>query len=128
MRTFRRDAHPLAVIAVWALFEAAGIAVTARVAGDPHYAESGGSSVGTAVVVTSILVLFVALGSRVGWWIAIFSSTVGLAMPIVALLEGLHVKPLLLAPIAAASLWIIWSGAIESYVNGNSRPRTAQLH
>ena len=106
------------LIAIWALLEAAVIACTAILPGDPFYADGMGS-LGQAVSVTALLVLFVALGSRVAWWLAVFSSTVG--FPIAVLLVNFSVKPILVALIASASLWLIWSSSIETYVHARGR-------
>jgi hypothetical protein len=109
----------LLLIAIWALLEAAVIACTAILPGGPFYADYGMGSLGQAVSVTALLVLFVALGSRVAWWLAVFSSTVG--FPIAVLLVNFSVKPILVALIASASLWLIWSSSIETYVHARGR-------
>ena len=116
------------LIALWSLLEAAYIVAIATLPGNPFYSDSGMGSLGQAVFVTALLVLFVALGSRLAWWLAIFSTTVGVALPIAALLVEPGWKPFVVAPLAAASLWVIWSGSIETYVKTGRRPRTAQLH
>jgi hypothetical protein len=125
MRGFRRDTHPLLLIGIWALLESAAIVCTAVLPGDPFYADSGMGSLGQAVFVTALLVVFVALGSRVAWWLGIFSSTVGVGLPIAVLLVDLSVKPILVALIEAAALWLIWSGSIETYVHARRRRVTA---
>jgi hypothetical protein len=128
MRAFQREAHPLLLIGIWSVLEAANIAAVAILPGNPFYADSGVGSLGQAVVFTALLVLFVALGSRLAWWLAIFSATVGFAMPIGALLVEFSFKPFVVAPISGAALWLIWSGSIETYVTTGRRARTAQLH
>lgn len=125
---FRNDAHPLKLIAIWSLLEAATIALVATLPGDPFYAESGMGSLGQAVVVTAVLMLFVLVGSRIGWYVAIFSDTVALALPIVVLLMGFQLKPIIVAVFSAAALWLIWSGSIERHVTADSRSRNPQLH
>jgi len=52
---------------------------------------------------------------------------VGAALPI-ALLLGVEIKPIIVAILSAASLWLIWSGSIETYVKTGRRSRTPQLH
>jgi len=128
VRAFRQEASPFVLIAVWSLLEAAYIAAIAILPGNPFYADSGMGSLGQAVFFTVLLVLFVALGSRLAWWLAIFSATVGVALPIASLLAGFGFKPFVVTPLAAASLWVIWSGSIETYVKTGRRPQTAQLH
>jgi hypothetical protein len=128
MRAIRQEAHPLLLIGIWALLEAAMIAAIAILPGSPFYADSGTGSLGQAVFFTVPVVFFVALGSRLAWWIAIFSATVSVALPIASLLAEPSWKPFVVTPLAAAALWLIWSGSIENYVKSGRRPRIAQLH
>jgi hypothetical protein len=131
MRTlvaFRNEASPLLLIGIWALLDAVTIGVIRLLPGNPFYADTGMGSLGQALLFSALLVLFVALGSRLAWYLAIFSATVGLALPIVVLLMGVQIKPIIVAVLSAAALWLIWSGSIETYVKTGHRSRTPQLH
>ena len=123
VRAFREYAHPLLLIGVWSGLEAATIAWTALVPGVPFYSESGTGSLGQAVFVTVVLVIFVGVGSRLAWWLAIFSTTVGVSLGVVGGLVEFGVKPVGFVLLQALALWLIWSGNIELYVQSNKRRR-----
>lgn len=118
---FRAHGHPLLLIAVWSILEAATIGWTALLPGDPLYSDSGIGSLGQALFVTSAAVLFLVLGSRIVWWLAIFSDTVGVGIGVALTVLQFGVKPIGLALFQAAALWLIWSGAIERYVRSGRR-------
>lgn len=125
---FRDEANPLLLIGIWALLDAATMVVIRQLPGDPFYADTGTGSLEQAMLVSALLVLFVALGSRFAWYLAIFSATVYVALSIVVLLMGVQIKPVVVAILSAAALWLVWSGSIETYVKTRRRSRTPQLH
>lgn len=132
LRAWRAYAHPLLLVAVWATLEAATIAWAALVPGDPSYSDSGVGSLGQAIFATGALVLFVALGSRIAWWLSIFFLTAGMLVGVVAAASELEAAPLGVAVLQAAGLWLIWSGNVELYVLSRRRRRrltvTSQAH
>jgi hypothetical protein len=109
------------LIALWTLLESATIAWTALLWGDPFYADSGVGSLGGAILVTGILVVLVARASRIAWWFAIFSDTVGIVIGLALLAFEPGVKPVGVAVLQAAALWLIWSGSIERHVHSGRR-------
>jgi hypothetical protein len=123
VRAFREYGHPLLLIAVWSLLEAATIAWTALVPGAPFYSNSGIGSLGQSVFFTAVLVVFVSVGSRLAWWLAIFSTTVGVSLGVVGGLIEFGAKPVGFVLLQALALWLIWSGNIELYVQSNKRRR-----
>ena len=124
LRDFRTYGHPLLLIAVWSMLEAATIIWIALLPGHPTYNESGGvGSLGQAIFFTALFVLFVALGSRFVWWLAIFSSILAVGVAVAAGVFELGVKPLGVAALQTAALWLLWSGNIEMYVQSHRRTR-----
>jgi hypothetical protein len=121
LTALRAKTDPLLLIAVWSLLEMATIAWTALGSGEPSYEGSGVGSLGQAVVVTGIFILLVARGSRIAWWLAIFSDTVGVAVGLALVAFEPGVKPAGLALLQAAALWLIWSGSIERHVHTGRR-------
>jgi hypothetical protein len=121
LRAFRTYGHPLLLIAVWATVEAATILWTALVPGNPFYADSGTGSLGQAVFISVVLVFFVGVGSRLAWWLAIFFATLGVGASLGLAVFEPGVKPLGVAVLSAASLWLLWGGNIELYVQSNKR-------
>src|SRR5215210_36424 len=101
LRDFRAYRHPLLLIAVWSAVEAAAIAWTALVPDWPFHSESGTGSIGGAIFWTGLLVLFLGLGSRLAWWLAIFSNTVAVVVCVAAGAFDRSVKPLGLAALEA---------------------------
>src|SRR5687767_11714708 len=93
LRDFRTFGHPLVLIAVWATLHAGTIAWIELLPGSPFYSDSDVGSLGSAIFWAVVLVVFVALGSRLAWWLAIFSSTVGVGMGVAAGVFELGVKP-----------------------------------
>jgi len=118
---FRAYGQPLLLIVVWATFEAAIILWTALVPGDPSYADSGAGSLGQAVFISVLLVTFVGLGSRLAWWLALFFATLGVVVSLALAVAESGVKPLGVAVLSAASLWLLWGGNIELYVQSKRR-------
>jgi hypothetical protein len=118
---------PVLLIAVWATLQAATILWIAWVSGDWSYADSGTGSLGQAVFISVVLVFFVGVGSRLVWWLAIFNSTVGLALSLVLAVVEPGVKPLGVAVLQAASLWLLWSGNIELYVQSSQRRKAITI-
>jgi hypothetical protein len=123
LREFRAHGHSLLLIGIWAILEAATLAWIALMPGAPVYSDSGVGSLRDAVVVTVVLVVFVGVGSLLAWWLAIFSNTVGFALGIVAGLVSFGPKPVGVALLQGAALWLIWSGNIELYVQRGRRRR-----
>ena len=70
-----------------------------------------------------ILAVFLFVGSRIAWWLAIFSNTLGTVVGVAAGIYEREVGPLGLAVLQAASLWLIWSGNVELYVQSRRRMR-----
>jgi hypothetical protein len=123
LRDFRRYGHPLLLVAVWAALEAATIAWSALLPGDPFHSESGVGSLGQSILLTGILVLGVAWGFRVAWWLAIFSSAAAVFVSVALGVFELGVKPWGVALLQAAALWLLWSGNIEMHVQSHRRLR-----
>jgi hypothetical protein len=118
LRDFRTYGHPLLLIAVWASLHAATIAWIALLPGDPFLRSSG-----QPIFVTAIIALSVSWGSRVAWWLAIFSSAVAVFISVALGVFEFGVKPWGVALFQAAALWLLWSGNIEMYVQSNRRMR-----
>ena len=116
LRAFRAYGHPLLLIAVWSTFQAATIAWSALAPGDLSYAPQ-------AIFWTVILAVFLFVGSRIAWWLAIFSNTLGAVVGLAAGIYERGIGPLGLAVLQAASLWLIWSGNVELYVQSRRRMR-----
>lgn len=123
MKAFRTYGHPLLLIAVWSIVDAATIAWIALGPGEPHYSDSAVGSLGQAVFLTSVLVIGVGIGSRLAWWLAIFFATVGVGVGGAAALFEFEAKPVGVVLLQALALWLIWSGNIEMYVQSNQRRR-----
>ena len=70
-----------------------------------------------------VLVVLLFLGSRFAWWLAIFSSTLWVIVGVgVALVEP-GIKPVGIALLQAAALWLIWGGNVEAYALVGKRRR-----
>ena len=123
LRALRATGHPLLLIALWATLEAATIAWTALVPGGPWYSQPGAGSLGGAIFWTLLIVLFVAVGNRFGWWLAIVSDTVGIGFGVVAGIYDPGIGAFGVAVLQAAALWLIWSPSIETYVKSGLRSR-----
>lgn len=123
LRALRASGHPLLLIALWATLEAATIVWTALVPGGPWYSQSGAGSLGGAIFWTLLIVLFVAVGNRFGWWLAIVSDTVGIGFGVVAGIYDPGIGAFGVAVLQAAALWLIWSPSIETYVKSGLRSR-----
>ena len=80
LRDIRSYGHPLLLIALYAALEGVTILWTAWVPGDPSYADSGNGSLGLAVFISVVLVIFLGLGSRLAWWLAIFFCVLGVGV------------------------------------------------
>jgi hypothetical protein len=120
VRAFRTYGHPLLLIAIWATLEAATIAWLALLQGNPSL-ESG--SLGGTFLAMGILVVFLFLGSRFAWWLAIFFSALGVIVGVGVALVDPGIKPVGIALLQAAALWLIWGGNVEAYVLVGKRRR-----
>jgi hypothetical protein len=123
LRALRASGHPLLLIGIWSLLEAGIIAWTALLPGSPFYADSGNGSLGQAVFITSIVAIFLFLGSRLAWWFAIFFDAGGVFLGVVAIALEPALKPVGWFVLSAAAWWLIWSGSVERYVNSGRRAR-----
>jgi hypothetical protein len=123
LRDFRMYGHPLLLIAVWSTLQAASIVWVALLPGDPSNSSEGMGSVGQAIFWTGALVLFLVLGSRIAWWLAIFFNTVAAFLGVAFGVFEFGVKPWGVALFQAAALWLLWSGNIETYVKSHRRVR-----
>ena len=122
LNALRAHGHPLLLIGVWSLLEVATIVWTAQAPGSPFYADGGPGTLGGAVLITTVVVLFVALGSQLAWWIAIF-DTLGIVLGVLTAILELGVKPIGVILLQAAALWLIWSPSVATYVQSGRRGR-----
>ena len=120
LRAFRSFGHPLLLVAVWGALEAAAVAWIAFVPGDPSR-----ESARVALLVTAVLVVFVGVGSRLAWWLAILVSALGVVVGLGATFVDFGVEGPVAALLHASALWLIWSGNVELYVQSNKRKRLA---
>ena len=97
------------------------IAVTAAVPGIPYYADDGSGTIGSAVIVTVLVLAALLTRARLSWYIAAAIDGVGLVLFAALFLRELAggwdaFKPLALTLLAALQIGVLFSRGFDDWM------------